>query len=164
MGRRSTAQKSIDERAFPERVRFEVPPGGFGSRLNDVFVWLKTEIGPGDYAVHSSTATAGLQAIGVNMRDIEAAQAVATALPEFALADGTDCISYSTPVHTAQWSGEDLFGVCNLYSMTREQDAIRQFAKIKKDNTGNMPPLPGIFPDYQAPVVFDGPDGRTRRA
>ncbi|MGI9354546.1 MAG: SOS response-associated peptidase, partial [Rhizobiaceae bacterium] len=41
------------------------------------------------------------------------------------------------------------------------QDAIRQFAKIKKDNTGNMPPLPGIFPDFQAPVVFDGPDGRT---
>ena len=28
-------------------------------------------------------------------------------------------------------------------------------------STGNMPPLPGIFPDYQAPVVFEGSDGRT---
>ena len=45
--------------------------------------------------------------------------------------------------------------------MTREQDAIRQFAKTKIDRTGNMPPLPGIFPDYLAPVVFNDPLGRT---
>jgi putative SOS response-associated peptidase YedK len=28
------------------------------------------------------------------------------------------------------------------------------------DRTGNLPPLPGIFPDYQAPVVRNHPDGR----
>ena len=29
-----------------------------------------------------------------------------------------------------------------------------------RDTTGNMPPLPGIFPDYKAPMVRNQPDGR----
>ena len=28
-----------------------------------------------------------------------------------------------------------------------------------RDTTGNMPPLPGIFPDYVAPVVRNAPSG-----
>ena len=28
------------------------------------------------------------------------------------------------------------------------------------DRTGNLPPLPGIFPDYPAPIVRNHPDGR----
>ena len=28
-----------------------------------------------------------------------------------------------------------------------------------RDTTGNLPPLPGIFPDYMAPVVRNAPDG-----
>ena len=28
------------------------------------------------------------------------------------------------------------------------------------DRTGNMPPLPGIYPDYRAPIVRNQPDGR----
>jgi putative SOS response-associated peptidase YedK len=28
------------------------------------------------------------------------------------------------------------------------------------DNTGNLPPLPGIFPDYAAPIVCNQPGGR----
>ena len=28
------------------------------------------------------------------------------------------------------------------------------------DRTGNLPLLPGIFPDYQAPIVRNQPDGR----
>jgi putative SOS response-associated peptidase YedK len=28
-----------------------------------------------------------------------------------------------------------------------------------RDTTGNMPPLPGIFPDYMAPIVRNAPDG-----
>jgi putative SOS response-associated peptidase YedK len=28
-----------------------------------------------------------------------------------------------------------------------------------RDTTGNMPPLPGIFPDYMAPIVCNAPDG-----
>ena len=43
--------------------------------------------------------------------------------------------------------------VCNLYSVTKGQQAIRDFTKAMTDGTGNLPPLPGIFPDYSAPIV-----------
>jgi peptide deformylase len=29
--------------------------------------------------------------------------------------------------------------------------------------TGNLPPLPGIFPDYAAPIVRNQPDGILKR-
>lgn len=44
--------------------------------------------------------------------------------------------------------------------MTKNQDAIRRLFKVDHDRTGNMPPLPGIFPDYLAPVVRNSPVGR----
>lgn len=52
--------------------------------------------------------------------------------------------------------------MCNLYSMTRNVDAIRRLfgVDISRDRTGNLPPLPGIFPDYPAPIVRNGGDGR----
>ncbi|PPE77406.1 DUF159 family protein, partial [Kaistia algarum] len=53
-----------------------------------------------------------------------------------------------------------LWIMCNLYSMTSTQEAIRFFARAMRDATGNLPPLPGIFPDYAAPVVRNTPDGR----
>ena len=49
--------------------------------------------------------------------------------------------------------------MCNLYSMTKNQDAIRNLFKVDRDATGNMPPLPGIFPDMMAPVVRTSRDG-----
>ena len=49
--------------------------------------------------------------------------------------------------------------VCNLYSMTRAQDAMRKLFGVKNDRTGNLPSLPGIFPDYLAPVVRVDRDG-----
>jgi putative SOS response-associated peptidase YedK len=47
-----------------------------------------------------------------------------------------------------------------LYSVTKGQQAIRAMARAMSDRTGNMPPLPGIFPDYSAPIVRNQPDGR----
>jgi putative SOS response-associated peptidase YedK len=49
--------------------------------------------------------------------------------------------------------------MCNLYSQTKGQQAIIALARAMRDRTGNLPPLPGIFPDYQAPVVRNAPDG-----
>jgi putative SOS response-associated peptidase YedK len=49
--------------------------------------------------------------------------------------------------------------VCNLYSMTRARDAIRQLFRVEWDRTGNQPPLPAIFPDQLAPVVRVDRDG-----
>ena len=49
--------------------------------------------------------------------------------------------------------------MCNLYSITKGQQAIRDLAGAMRDNAGNMPPLPGVFPDHPAPIVRNAPDG-----
>ncbi|MBO0733443.1 MAG: SOS response-associated peptidase family protein [Methylocapsa sp.] len=50
--------------------------------------------------------------------------------------------------------------MCNLYSLTKGQQAIREFARAMHDKTGNLPSMPGIFPDYWAPIVRNQPRGR----
>ena len=50
--------------------------------------------------------------------------------------------------------------MCNLYSVTKGQQAIRELTRAMTDRTGNLPPLPGIFPDYKAPIVRNQPQGR----
>jgi putative SOS response-associated peptidase YedK len=50
--------------------------------------------------------------------------------------------------------------MCNLYSLTKGPQAIRDFARAMRGDVGNMPPLPGIFPDYSALIVRNHPDGR----
>jgi len=50
--------------------------------------------------------------------------------------------------------------MCNLYSLTKGQQAILELARGMIDRTGNLPPMPGIFPDYAAPIVREGADGR----
>jgi len=49
--------------------------------------------------------------------------------------------------------------MCNLYSYTKGQAAIRELARAMRDTTGNLPMLPGIFPDAAAPVVYTARDG-----
>ena len=51
--------------------------------------------------------------------------------------------------------------MCNLYSMTRPQDAVRRFFQdeLPLERVGNLPLLAGIFPDYQVPIVRTGADG-----
>jgi putative SOS response-associated peptidase YedK len=48
--------------------------------------------------------------------------------------------------------------MCNLYSLSKGQQAIRDLAGAIRDTTGNLPILPGIFPDYAAPIVRNAPD------
>lgn len=50
--------------------------------------------------------------------------------------------------------------MCNLYSLTKGQQAIRDLVSLWRDSAGNLPPLPGIFPDYAAPIVRNTPEGR----
>jgi putative SOS response-associated peptidase YedK len=50
--------------------------------------------------------------------------------------------------------------MCNLYSLTRGQAAIRELTRAMEDRTGNLPPLPGIYPDYPAPIVRNGAGAR----
>lgn len=50
--------------------------------------------------------------------------------------------------------------MCNLYSLTKGQQAIRDLARVLFDYSGNLPSMPGIFPDYSAPIVRTGNEGR----
>ncbi len=49
--------------------------------------------------------------------------------------------------------------MCNLYSVTKGQAAIIELTRALRDKTGNLPPMPGVFPDYSAPIVRNAPDG-----
>jgi putative SOS response-associated peptidase YedK len=52
--------------------------------------------------------------------------------------------------------------VCNLYSMTTNVEAIRRLFGVDAadDRTGNLPSMPGIYPDYPAPIVRNRDAGR----
>jgi putative SOS response-associated peptidase YedK len=43
--------------------------------------------------------------------------------------------------------------MCNLYSITTNQEAIRALFRVMNRYVGNLPPMPDVFPDYPAPVV-----------
>jgi putative SOS response-associated peptidase YedK len=43
--------------------------------------------------------------------------------------------------------------MCNLYSITSNQAAIIALFRVINRYVGNLPPMPGVFPDYLAPVV-----------
>ena len=43
--------------------------------------------------------------------------------------------------------------MCNLYSITTNQAAIAALFKRMNRYVGNLPPMPGVFPDYPAPVI-----------
>jgi putative SOS response-associated peptidase YedK len=43
--------------------------------------------------------------------------------------------------------------MCKLYSLDKGQDTVRRCFNVGHDETGNIAPLPGIFPNNMAPVV-----------
>jgi putative SOS response-associated peptidase YedK len=43
--------------------------------------------------------------------------------------------------------------MCNLYSITTNQAAIIALFRVMNRYVGNLPPMPGVFPDYPAPVI-----------
>jgi len=49
--------------------------------------------------------------------------------------------------------------MCNLYSVTSAVQAMIDLTKALRNLTGNLPPQPGVFPDYPAPIVRNAPDG-----
>ena len=66
----------------------------------------------------------------------------------------TTKISANDPAST-WWPGERGLArsMCNLYSITTNQEAIRALFRVMNRYVGNLPPMPGVFPDYPAPVV-----------
>src|SRR5262245_22791820 len=43
--------------------------------------------------------------------------------------------------------------MCNLYSITTNQAAIINLFRVMNRYVGNLAPMPGVFPDYPAPVI-----------
>jgi hypothetical protein len=41
--------------------------------------------------------------------------------------------------------------MCKLYSITANQAAIINLSRVVNRYVGNLPPMPGVFPDYPAP-------------
>src|ERR1700754_3419118 len=52
------------------------------------------------------------------------------------------------------------YEMCNLYSITTNQDAILRLIRVVNRYVGNLPPMPGVFPDYPAPVIRNAGDER----
>jgi putative SOS response-associated peptidase YedK len=50
--------------------------------------------------------------------------------------------------------------MCNLYSITTNQAAIVALFRVINRYVGNVPSMPGVFPDYPAPVVRNTDTGR----
>ena len=50
--------------------------------------------------------------------------------------------------------------MCNLYSITTNQAAIIALFRVINRYVGNLAPMPGVFPDYPAPVIRNTGTGR----
>jgi len=53
----------------------------------------------------------------------------------------------------AEWGWHTASAMCNLYSITTNQAAIIALFRVINRYVGNRPPMPGVFPDYPAPVI-----------
>ena len=49
--------------------------------------------------------------------------------------------------------------MCNLYSITTNQAAIAALFRVVNRYVGNLAPMPGVFPDYPAPVIRNSGTG-----
>ncbi len=69
------------------------------------------------------------------------------------------------PIHGVHGGAERRVpDMCNLYAVTKGQQAIREFTRAVHDTTGNLPPMPAVFPDYAAPVVRNRAEGERELA
>ena len=159
MNRRSTPQHIVDDRAFPVRVRVFLAEGGLNPWETDG--WLTREVGRGNYAQHSASMPGeGRHTTAFYFRDAETARAFVAAFPDLVLADGTELPGYTSPFLPSGRPQDERLPVCNLYSMLKSQEAMRRLFAGLIDRAGNMPPLPGIYPDYAAPIIRNAGDGR----
>ena len=112
------------------------------------------------WAPRASKSPAAVSGAGRNFARLEFLPYPAFAVPTSA----TEMRPRNSPPHACacSFSALNLYltGMCNLYSLTKSQEAMRALTGAMRDETGNLPPLPGIFPDMMAPVVRTGSDGQ----
>lgn len=49
--------------------------------------------------------------------------------------------------------------MCNLYAMMKTRAEAAALARAMTDRNNNQPPMPGIYPNYAAPIILRGADG-----
>jgi hypothetical protein len=101
MVRRSQSQFTIDDRAFPIRVKFVVPAGGMGGLSYRIHHWLKENVGHLAWAWGPAHSTGCSQATAYYFRTLADAQRLVDAFPELELADGVASPVYTSPAKTA---------------------------------------------------------------
>ena len=50
--------------------------------------------------------------------------------------------------------------MCNLYALMKARAEVAALARAMTDLNNNQPPMPGIYPDYAAPIITQGEDGQ----
>lgn len=154
MTRRSTPQAKIDEAAWPVRIRIVVPPMGLGSQLNKIYAWLDQHLGRSEYALHADGGIVmdgeRLDRVAIYVRHPADADALLEAIP-LTLADGTMSGTYSSPALPFGRRIEDEI-VCNLYSNTTTQEAMRRLFPGLNDRAGNLSPGE-VYPDQLAAII-----------
>lgn len=162
MTRRTPPQRLKDAEAWPLTVRIRVPPQGFSSlgRDNDPWTWLRLNIGLSEYAETPALSAMG-DAVAFHFRCMEDAQAFLGRFPMFELADGTLSPVYSSPHLPFGRREEESWSMCNLYSQTKPQEAMRRlFTPMPEDRLGNLAPQPEVYPDQMAPILRNSAEGR----
>ena len=49
--------------------------------------------------------------------------------------------------------------MCNLYAIMEARAEVARLARAMTDRNNNQPPMPGVYPDYPAPVIVTTEDG-----
>ena len=96
MSRRSTPQKTVDDRSRPIRICIVVPGDGFSGAGIDPHSWLIKELGLSGFAYHS-TARMSRDVLAVYFRTLQDAQRFFDAFPTLQLADDTSSPLYTSP-------------------------------------------------------------------
>ena len=96
MNRRSAAQKTADDRAWPIRVYVVVPGSGFSGAGIDPHAWLIKELGLGGFAWHSA-GRMSRDVLAIYFRTLADLQRFLDAFPKLALGDDTGSPFYQSP-------------------------------------------------------------------
>ncbi|HWU80378.1 MAG TPA: SOS response-associated peptidase family protein [Caulobacter sp.] len=49
--------------------------------------------------------------------------------------------------------------MCNLYALMKARAEVAALARAMSDLNNNQPPMPGVYPDYAAPIITHAEDG-----
>jgi hypothetical protein len=87
MVRRSTPQRTVDDRAFPIRIKVAPVDRGFGPLASDTVMWLQDNLPRSDWANHSVGHHMLSAATCFYFRHMEDAQRFLEQFPKLRLAD-----------------------------------------------------------------------------